>query len=146
MAHFPTLTPYIVVRDADAAIAFYERALGAQVREVARTPNGKVANAQLDVGDSVLMLNDEFPDFNVTAPQPGERVHVTIHIQSKDIENDWKRAVDAGVEVTTPLADQFWGDRYGQFTCPFGYKWSMGQTIDETSGREVENAMAKPNG
>lgn len=133
MAHFPTITPYIVVKDAEAAIAFYEKAFGARVRDVARTPDGKVANAQLEIGDSVLMLNDEFPDFKVIAPQAGDRVHVTIHIQSRDIESDWKRAVDAGVQVTTPLADQFWGDRYGQFTCPFGYKWSMGQPIEQAA-------------
>ena len=129
MANFPTLTPYIVVRDGAAAIAFYEQALGAKTRDIKHLPGGKIGNAQLEIGDSVLMLNDEFPDFQVLAPQPGERVHTTLHIQSKDIEADWQRAVEAGVEVTMPLADQFWGDRYGQFTCPFGYKWSMGQTI-----------------
>lgn len=127
--YFTTLTPYIVVRDAKAAMAFYEKALGAKTRNVANTPDGKVMNAQLVIGDSVLMLNDEFPDYGAVGPQPGERMPVTIHIQSKDIEADWQRAIDAGAEVTMPLADQFWGDRYGQFKDPFGYSWSMGQKI-----------------
>jgi PhnB protein len=127
--YFTTLTPYIVVRDAKAAMAFYEKALGAKTRNVANTPDGKVMNAQLVIGDSVLMLNDEFPDYGALGPQQGERMPVTIHINSKDIEADWQRAIDAGAEVTMPLADQFWGDRYGQFKDPFGYSWSMGQKI-----------------
>jgi uncharacterized glyoxalase superfamily protein PhnB len=129
--YFPTLTPYIVVRDAQAAIAFYEKALGARTRNVAKDENGKVMNAQLVIGDSVLMLNDEFPDWGSVGPQPGDRIPFTIHISSKDIDADWERAVDAGVEVTMELENQFWGDRYGQFTCPFGYRWSMGQKIGE---------------
>ena len=130
---FTTLTPYIVVRDAKAAIEFYKRAFGAVARSVMDTPDGKVMNAQLVIGDSVLMLNDEFPDFGAVGPQPGERMPVCIHISCKDIEAEWKRAVDAGAVVTMPLADQFWGDRYGQFTCPFGYHWSMGQKINKPS-------------
>lgn len=127
---FPTLTPYIVVRDAAAAIAFYEKALGATTRDVAKSDDGqKIMNAQLVIGDSVLMLNDEFPDYDCYGPKPGENIPVTIHISSKNIDADWQRAVDAGVEVTMPLADMFWGDRYGQFRCPFGHKWSMGQRI-----------------
>jgi uncharacterized glyoxalase superfamily protein PhnB len=127
---FNTLTPYIIVKDAMAAIAFYEKALGAQLRgEAMKGPDGKVMNAQLVIGDSVLMLNDEFPDYGALAPRDGQSVFVTIHIRSEDIESDWKRAVDAGVTVTMPLEDQFWGDRYGQFTDPFGYSWSIGQKI-----------------
>lgn len=127
--YFPTLTPYIVVRDARAAIAFYEKAFGAKARNVAEGPDGKVMNAQLVIGNSVLMLNDEFPDYGAVGPKEGERVHTTIHISSQNIEADWQRAVDAGAEITMPLEDQFWGDRYGQLRDPFGYPWSMGQKI-----------------
>lgn len=142
--HFPTLTPYLVVRNAMEAIDFYQKALGAKVRDVSKTPEGdKVMNAQLEIGDSVLMLNDEFPDYGSTAPQPGERVHTTIHINSKNIDADWQRAVDAGVQVTMPLADMFWGDRYGQFTCPYGYRWSMGQHVRDMTQEEMEAEMAQ---
>jgi PhnB protein len=126
---FPTLTPYLVVRDARAAIAFYVQALGAITIEVMETPEGKVMNAQLKIGDSMLMLNDEFPDYGVFGPKEGESIPVTIHISCTDIDNQFQRAIDAGGTVTMPLADQFWGDRYGQFRCPFGHNWSMGQPI-----------------
>ena len=142
--HFPTLTPYIVVSDAKAAISFYEKALGAKARSVSPTPDGKVMNAQLEIGDSILMLNDEFPDWGVMAPKSGEPVHMTIHINTDNVDADFQRAIDAGAEVTMPLEDMFWGDRYGQFTCPFGYKWSMGQKVRDVSEEEMAAAMAVP--
>lgn len=138
---FPTLTPYMVVRDARGAIAFYGRAFGAVVRNLAEGPDGKVMNAQLVIGDSVLMLNDEYPEWGSVGPQAGERMPLTIHITSKNIEEDWQRAVDAGVEITMPLEDQFWGDRYGQFKCPYGYNWSMSQRVKQLSPEQVEAAM-----
>ncbi len=128
---FPTLTPYIVVKGAEAAIDFYQKALGATVREVMKGEDGKIMNAQLDIGDSVLMLNDEFPDYGVFAPGPDAPNFVTIHISSKSIDADFQRALDAGATVTMPLENQFWGDRYGQFRCPFGHHWSMGQAVSE---------------
>lgn len=130
---FPTLTPYIVVKDATTAIKFYEAAFGATAREVSHTPDGKVMNAQLVIGDSVLMINDEFPDYGVFGPKEGEKVPVTLHIRSHTIEADFARAVEAGATVTMPLENQFWGDRYGQVKDPFGHNWSMGQPIAELS-------------
>ncbi|MFZ4506474.1 MAG: VOC family protein [Fimbriimonas sp.] len=128
---FPTLTPYLVVSSADEAIAFYTKALGAVVRgPIERTEDGRVLNVQLEIGDSILMLNDAFPEYGSAAPKPGDSVFITIHIASTNIQADWDRAVAAGVEVTMPLDDMFWGDRYGQFRDPFGYKWSIGQPID----------------
>ncbi|MEQ1822226.1 MAG: VOC family protein [Fimbriimonadaceae bacterium] len=140
--YFPTLTPYIVVRDAKAAIAFYERALGAVARNVSFVPEtDMVMNAQLVIGDSVLMLNDEFPDYGSFGPQEGSKNPVTIHINSKDVDTDFQRAVDAGAEVTMPLADMFWGDRYGAFKCPFGHNWSMGQKIREMTYEQINDEM-----
>lgn len=127
---FPTLTPYIVVRNADEAIEFYEKAFGAKTRSVARGEDGKVMNAQLVFGNSVLMLNDEFPDYDCPAPGANDRIFTTIHISCTDIDNQWQQAVDAGAEVVMPLENQFWGDRYGQLKCPFGYSWSMGQKVE----------------
>jgi len=140
-SYFPTLTPYIVVRDAKEAIAFYEKAFGAKTRNVANSPDGKVMNAQLVIGDSVLMLNDEFPDYGSFGPQPGDRIPVTIHISSKSVDADFQRAIDAGAEVTMPLEDQFWGDRYGQLKDPFGYNWSMGQKVKSPTAEEMDEAM-----
>lgn len=139
--YFPTITPYIVVRDARAAIQWYEKALGASTRYVMDAPDGKVMNAQLVIGNSVLMLNDEFPDYGAMGPQDGERVHTTLHLQTDDIERDFNRAIEAGATVGMPPADMFWGDRYGSFTDPFGYKWSMGQRIANPTPEEMEAAM-----
>ncbi len=139
---FPTLTPYIVVKDAKAAIEFYKKAFGAEVRDIAYVPGSeKIMNAQLIIGDSVLMLNDEFPEYDSFGPKPGERLFTTIHISSNSIDSDWQRAVDAGVEVTMPLADMFWGDRYGSFRCPFGHRWSMGQRTRNLSKEEMRKEM-----
>lgn len=140
---FPTLTPYLVVRNAQEAIAFYERAFGAVTRNVAKAPDGKVMNAQLVFGDSVLMLNDEFPDYGSFGPKEDERVPVTIHISSKNIDAEFQRAIDAGCTVTMPLEDQFWGDRYGSMRDPFGYNWSMGQKVKNVTPEEMDKAMAE---
>lgn len=139
---FPTLTPYLVVDDAKAAIEFYQKALGAEVVSVANVPDSdKVMNAQLRIGDSMLMLNDEFPDWGSVGPKNIGGSAVTIHVNSQDIDNDFQRAIDAGGEVTMPLADMFWGDRYGSFTDPFGHKWSMGQQMRELTPEDMDREM-----
>ena len=138
---FPSLTPYIIVRNAQQAIDFYAKALGAEARSVSKMPNGdKIMNAQLQIGDSVLMLNDEFPEWGALGPSADSNLPVTLHINSKDVDADFRRAVDAGMEVTMPLENMFWGDRYGQLKCPFGYKWSMGQKVADLSQEEVDEA------
>ena len=136
MAEFPRITPYIVTHSAKEAIAFYERAFGATTINVMETPDGKVMNAQLQFGDSMLMLNDEFPDYGALSAKTLGANAVTFHLLSHDVDNEFQRAVDAGCEVMMPLADMFWGDRFGQVKDPFGYKWSFGQTLSEL-GREA---------
>ena len=141
--YFTTLTPYIVVSNAVEAIAFYEKAFGAKRRCVSNTPDGKVMNAQVVFGDSVLMLNDEFPEFGAVGPQKEVPLPFTIHISCTDIDNQWQQAVDAGCEVTMPLELQFWGDKYGQLKCPYGYSWSMGQKMENVSEEEMARRMAE---
>jgi len=126
----PTLTAYIVVSDAKAAIELYKQAFGATERSVMFVPGTeKVMNAQLNLGDSLLMLNDEFPEHGVVAPAPGVVLPVTFHLQVEDVDTKFAQAVAAGLEVVMPLEDQFWGDRYGQLKDRFGYRWSMASTI-----------------
>jgi uncharacterized glyoxalase superfamily protein PhnB len=138
---FPTLTPSITVSPADEAIAWYERALGAEVRFLNRTPDGKkVMNAQLILGDSLLMLHDAFPEYGNPGPEPGSSIHVTLHLQLSDVDTAFARAVENGAEVTMPLQDMFWGDRYGQFRDPYGYPWSMGQRITQMTAEESTEA------
>ena len=138
---FNTLTPYIVVDGAEKAIEFYKKAFGAQVVDVSKGPDGKVYNAQLKFGNSMLMLNDEFPDYGSVGPTKMGGSPVTIHMSVEDVDSLWKKALDAGCEVTMPLADQFWGDRYGSVIDPFGHKWSMSTHIADPTPEEMEEKM-----
>ena len=137
-----SMTPYLTVSDAAAAIEFYKKALGAE--EVVRhpAPDGKrLMHAHLKVLGMDLMLSDDFPEhMGSRTPQTFGGSPVTLHLHTDDVDTLWKNAVAAGAKVTMPLADQFWGDRYGQFTDPFGHSWSAGQTVKKVSPEELEEA------
>ncbi|PYX20933.1 MAG: glyoxalase, partial [Acidobacteria bacterium] len=130
---FHTLTPHLVVRNAEQALEFYKNAFGAEVLHVAHMPDGKVMHASLRIGDSMLMLNDEFPDYGTLSPLSTGGSAVTIHIYTENVDAAFNRAVSAGAQVKMPLADQFWGDRYGVVADPFGHKWSLGAHIKDMS-------------
>jgi len=139
---FHTLTPHLIVRDADQAIEFYQKAFGAElVGDVARMPNGKVMHALLRIGDSNLMLNDEMPEYGAVAPASGGSSSVTIHIYTPDVDSAFNSATSAGAKVAMPLMDQFWGDRYGVVTDPSGHKWSLAQHVRDLSPEEMRRAM-----
>jgi len=146
-AGFHTLTPHLTVRDADAALEFYKNALGAEVLHVARMEDGKVLHAGLRIGDSMLMLNEEFPEMGGLSPLSTGGTGVTIHIYTEDVDAAFNRAVSAGAQIKMPLMDQFWGDRYGMVADPFGHKWSLATHIKDMSPEEMqqaqEEAMAK---
>jgi len=139
-----SFSPHIVVSNAAAAIDFYKAAFGAQ--EVARhlAPNsGKVMHASLEIAGSNLMLNDDFSAAMGGKPQTPEALGgspVTFHIQTSDADAAWAKALAAGAKVKMPLKDQFWGDRYGVLTDPFGIYWSIGQTVSKPTAAEVEEA------
>jgi PhnB protein len=138
---FHTITPHIVVRDSKAAIDFYQRAFGAQLQGgIATMPNGKVMHALVKIGDSFLMLNDEFPEHGVLAPKAGEG-GVSLHIAVDNVDELFERATRAGAQVKMPLADMFWGDRYGKVLDPFGHQWSLGTHIKDMSQEEMKAAM-----
>jgi len=143
---FHTLTPHLTVRNAEQALEFYKNAFGADVLHVAHMPDGKVMHASLRIGDSMLMLNDEFPDYGTLSPLSTGGSAVTIHIYTENVDAVFNRAVSAGAQVKMPLADQFWGDRYGVVADPFGHKWSLGAHIKDMSPeemqREQDRAMA----
>jgi PhnB protein len=143
---FHTLTPHLVVRNAEQALEFYKNAFGAEVLHIAHMPDGKVMHASLRIGDSMLMLNDEFPDYGTLSPLSTGGSAVTIHIYTDNVDAAFNRAVSAGAQVKMPLADQFWGDRYGVVADPFGHKWSLGAHIKDMSSeemqREQDRAMA----
>jgi PhnB protein len=146
---FHTLTPHLTARNAEQALEFYKNAFGAEVLHVAHMPDGKVMHASLRIGDSMLMLNDEFPDHGALSPLSTGGSAVTIHIYTDNVDAAFNRAVSAGAQVKMPLADQFWGDRYGVVADPFGHKWSLGAHIKDMSPeemqREMDRAMAARN-
>jgi len=141
-AGFNTLTPYIIVDGAEAAIELYQKALGAEVVSVHKTPTGQVMNAQLKIGNSMIMLNDEFPDWGAIGPKKIGNTAVTIHIYTEDVDALWKQATEAGFEVSMPLDNQPWGDRYGSLKDPFGHSWSMATHLEEVSEEELAERMS----
>lgn len=141
----PSLSPHLVVDDAAAAIDFYVKAFGATELGRVPHPDGRLVHAALTLNGSTVMLADDFPDFNDGKSSTTKALGgtpITIHLQVPDVEASFQRALDAGAEVVAPLADQFWGDRYGVLRDPFGHQWSLGQPVREVSMEEIAAAMA----
>jgi PhnB protein len=133
-----TITPHLVARNAAKAIEFYKKAFGAEVKGVHYTPDGKVMHAMLKIGDSNLMMADEFPGMGNASPEALGGSPVVLNIYVTDVDALFKQAVAAGATVTMPLVNQFWGDRYGQIKDPFGHSWALGQHIEDVAPEEME--------
>ncbi|MBZ5538325.1 MAG: VOC family protein [Acidobacteriia bacterium] len=133
-----TITPHLVVNDATRALEFYKNAFGAQVLNVHNTPDGKVMHADIKIGDSKLFLNDEFPGMGCQSPKTVGGSSVVLNLYSENVDKLFNQAVAAGATVTMPLANQFWGDRYGQVVDPFGHHWALGQHIEDVAPEEME--------
>ncbi|HVI10270.1 MAG TPA: VOC family protein [Candidatus Binatia bacterium] len=138
---FHSVTPYMTVRDAARAIEFYKQAFGAEERGVMKSPDGKVAHAQIRIGDSIIMLGDEFPEMGALSPLSTGGAGMGLHIYLDDVDTAFDRAIKAGCKVEMPLADMFWGDRYGKLADPFGHKWSIGTHKKDMSMDEMTEAM-----
>jgi PhnB protein len=133
------VTAHLTIRDGKAAdaIDFYKKAFTAEEAARHMADDGKrILHAHLKINGGSLMLNDEFPEFmSAPATPPGSLV---LHLQVPDADAAWKRAVDAGAEVRFELADQFWGDRYGQVQDPFGFTWSIGAPVKQAQQQAAE--------
>jgi PhnB protein len=145
MTPVPPLTPYLTVSDAAAAIAFYKQGFGAvQEGEAHYAPGSqKIMHARLLINGSLIMLADDFAEMKGEAPMTPLALGgspVTLALQLEDAQPFWDRAVEAGAKVTMPLADQFWGARYGQLVDPFGHKWSLSQTLRVLSEEQIQEA------
>ncbi len=138
-----TLTPHLVCADAAAAIDFYRRAFGAVETMRLPGPGGKLMHAALRIGDSTLMLVDEVPAWGALGPKALKGSPVTIHLAVENVDAAVAQAVACGAKVTMPVADMFWGDRYGQLEDPFGHRWSVATHIRDLSPDEIVQAMAK---
>jgi len=138
-----SITAHIVVQDAAAAAAFYREAFGAT--EVSRipVPGGRLMSVELDVGSSTLHLADEFPELGVLAPPSIGGTAVVLQLDVEDAEAVFARAVAAGADVRSPVADTFWGTRHGQLTDPFGHRWNVSQRLRDVPHDEVVAAAAQ---
>ncbi len=137
-----TVTPGLTVHDAKGAVEFYKKAFGAEEIKVAMGPDGeKVMHAELKIGDSFVMLNDEFKEMGCLSAKSLGGSPVVIYLQVDDADKWFDRAVKAGAEVCMPLADQFWGDRFGQLTDPYGLKWGISTHVKDVTPEEMKAAM-----
>jgi uncharacterized glyoxalase superfamily protein PhnB len=137
-----SLTPHLVCAGAADAIAFYKAAFGAVELHRLPGPNGLLMHAAVRIGDSVLMLVDEAPDWGMLGPKALKGSPVTIHLYVADVDAAVAKAVAAGAKVTMPVADMFWGDRYGTLEDPFGHRWSLATHTRDTTIEEMQQAMA----
>lgn len=138
-----TLTPHLICAGAADAIEFYKKAFGATELNRLPGPDGKLMHASVRIGDSVLMLLDEFPQWGSLGPKALKGSPVVLHLYVEDVDAVVAQAVAAGAKLTLPVAEMFWGDRYGQVEDPFGHKWSVATHTRDLSPEEIQAGMAK---
>jgi PhnB protein len=138
-----TVTPHLVCAGAADAIEFYKKAFDAIEMGRLSDPQGKLIHASIRIGDSVVMLVDEFPEWGKPGPKSLKGSPVTIHLYVEDVDAIFERAVGAGAKVTMPLEDTFWGDRYGVLEDPFGHHWSVATHIRDMTPEEIQQAAQK---
>jgi PhnB protein len=140
---YQTVTPYLSVDDAAAAIDYYKRAFGAEERVRMSAPGDKIGHAELQIGDSVVMLADALPQFTTKAPKELGGTSVSLMVYVEDVDAVVQRAADEGGTITMEVADQFWGDRFGAVTDPFGHLWTIATHVEDVPPEEMaERAKA----
>lgn len=134
-----TIIAHLIIDNASQALDFYQKAFGADIKGVHKTPDGKVMHAELTIGGARLMLADMFPQAGCGSPKTlgGSPVVLNLYVED-DVDSLFNQAVGAGATVVMPLADQFWGDRYGQIVDPFGHRWALGQHVEDVAPAEME--------
>ena len=143
---YPRLTPYLHVDGAEAAIEFYERVLGAKERMRMAAPEGKIGHAELELGDAIIMLADEFPDMGVLGPKSIGGTPVLLSLYVEDVDAVFEAALAAGATSVQPVTDQFYGDRSGQFEDPFGHRWNVTTHVEDVPPDEMEKRMKEAMG
>jgi PhnB protein len=135
---YHTITPYLAVEDASTAIDFYKKAFGAKERVQMAGPGGSVMHAELEVGDSLIMLSDPFPQASTKPPKELGGTSVSIFAYVEDIDSVYKQAIDAGATSLMEPDDMFWGDRFGSVQDPFGHSWTIATHVEDVSPEEME--------
>ncbi len=140
---YTTVTTHLIAKGAGAAIDFYKKAFGAEELMRIPGPDGKsVMHAEMKIGNSIVMIADEFPDYGCVGPKTLGGSPVTIHLYVSDVDAAYKKAVDAGATASMPVTDMFWGDRYGKLTDPFGHHWSVATHVEDVAPEECAKRMA----
>ena len=140
---YPRVTPYLICDGASEAIDFYGSVLGAKERMRMGGPDGKVGHAELEIGDSVVMLADEHTEIGAVGPKTVGGTPVTIHVYVEDVDDVFQRAIDSGATERQALKDQFYGDRSGSFEDPFGHVWNVAQHVEDVPPDEMEKRAAE---
>jgi PhnB protein len=140
---YHTVTPYLAVEDAARAIDYYTKAFGAKERGRMDAPDGKIAHAELEIGDSLVMLSDPFPQASTRPPKELGGTSVSVFLYVEDVDAVVKKAVDSGATITMEVADQFWGDRFGSITDPFGHSWSIATHVEDVPPEEMAERARK---
>ena len=135
---YPRVTPYLIVDGADEAIDFYGSVLGATERMRMAGPDGKVGHAELEVGDSVVMLADEHPEMDALGPRSVGGTPVSLHVYVDDADAVFTRALEAGARELRPVELKFYGDRLGSFEDPFGHHWHVATHVEDVPPEEME--------
>jgi uncharacterized glyoxalase superfamily protein PhnB len=139
---FRTVTPHLQVKGAAKYIDFLKAAFGGVEQGRAAAPSGKLMHAEVQIGDSRIMLGDEFPEYGSPATVEGNLPFV-LHIYVPDADKTFAQAVSAGCKQIMPVADQFWGDRYGQVKDPFGFKWAIATHKEDLTPAEMQERQKK---
>ena len=134
---YHTATPYLAVDDAAEALEYYKRAFGAKERGRMEAPDGKIGHAEIQIGDSLVMLSDPFPQASTRTPKELGGTTASVFLYVENVDAFVQRAVDAGATVSMEVADQFWGDRFGTITDPFGHSWSVATHIEDVPPEEM---------
>lgn len=140
---YPRVTPYLCVDNATAAIDFYTSVLGATERMRMPTQEGKIGHAELQIGNSIIMLSDEVPQMGARSPKSIGGSPVTISVYVEDVDNVFDRAVQNGATTLRPVENQFYGDRVGMLEDPFGHRWSIHTHVEDLSPEEMSKRVAQ---
>lgn len=142
-AGFTAVTPYLTIEGAGAALEFYKKAFGAEVTTTLPGPDGSVMHAEIRIGGAAIMLGEACPERGALGPKALKGSPVSIMLYVEDADAMAARAQKAGAKVTMPVADMFWGDRYGTLEDPYGHKWGVATHVRDVTEAEMAEAMRK---
>jgi PhnB protein len=143
---YPRVTPYLSIDGAGAAIDFYSKVFGATERVRMPDPDGRIGHAELQLGDSLIMLADEYPEMGIRGPKAVGGTPVTISVYVEDVDAVFDRAVELGANPLRQVKDEFYGDRSGQFEDPFGHRWSVASHVEDVPPDEMAKRAAEAAG